>query len=139
MSGVDVRTESHGVVNTRADGAVTAIRWLFGLYFIAVGVLHFVVPEGLPSPLAWMYELSTPLHITAGTLEILGGLGLILPRATGIMPRLTAAAAAGLAALMAAAIAWHVGRDEWTSATMNLVVATLMAYIAVYEWRRTGS
>ena len=139
MSGVDVRTESDGVVKTGPDGVVTAIRWSFGLYFIAVGIVHFVVPEGLPAPLAWMYELSTPLHITAGTLEILGGLGLILPRATGVMPRLTSAAAAGLGALMLTAIAWHVGRDEWTSATINLVVATLMAYIAVHEWKRSGS
>jgi len=138
MSEVDVRTESAGVVEARADGVVTAIRWLFGLYFIAVGVVHFVVPEGLPSPLAWMYELSTTLHITAGTLEILGGLGLILPRATGVLPRLTAAAAAGLAALMVAAIAWHIGRDEWTSAIMNFVVATSMAYVAVHESRRTA-
>jgi len=139
MSETDVSRTESVTTSTRAFGVVSAIRWLFGLYFIAVGVMHFVVPEGLPPPLAWMYELTAPLHITAGTLEILGGLGLILPRATGVMPRLAAVAAAGLAGLMLAAIAWHIGRDEWISATLNLVVATLMAYVAVQEWKRTGS
>ena len=53
----------------------------FGLYFILVGILHFIVPDGLPAPMAWMYDLTPVLHWASGTAEILGGLGLI-PRGT---------------------------------------------------------
>lgn len=125
--------------STRGTGLVAVMRWVFGIFFIAFGILHFVVPDGLPTPMAWMYDLDTPLHIVAGTAEILGGLGLILPRLTGVMPRLTALAAAGLTTVMVGAAAWHLTRSEWTSIVMNLVVAAAMAYVAIHEWRSTAS
>lgn len=52
---------------------------LLGVYFLIVGVIHFIVPPGLPAPMSWMYDLSPGLHWFSGTAEILAGLGLILP------------------------------------------------------------
>jgi uncharacterized membrane protein len=115
----------------------TAMRWIFGIYFVAVGLVHFVVPEGLPPFMAWMYELSDSLHVIAGTAEILGGLGLVLPNLFGIAPRLAGAAAAGLTLLMIGAAAWHLGRGEWVQIFGNLAVAGLLAYVAVGERRGT--
>jgi uncharacterized membrane protein len=51
---------------------------------VAIGVMHFAVPEGLPDQMAWMYDLPTWLHVASGTAELLGGLGLVLPAATRI-------------------------------------------------------
>lgn len=127
---------SDAIALTPADRTVPAIRWVFGIYFVAVGVLHFVVPAGLPPFLDWMYELSDPLHAVAGTAEILGGLGLVLPRLVGVVPRLTVFAASGLSLLMIGAAAWHGLRGEWVQIVGNLVVAGLMAYLALVEWRR---
>jgi uncharacterized membrane protein len=107
---------------------------MFGLYFIGVGIVHFVVPDGLPAFLGRMYELSEPLHAVAGTAEILGGLGLILPP-VGVGPRLTVAAASGLFVLMVGAVTWHAGRGEWAQIIGNLTVAGVMAYVAVAERR----
>ena len=76
----------------------------FGVYFLVIGIMHFVVPEGLPAPMEWMYDLSDTLHIVSGTAEILGGLGLILPGLTKIMPELTVYAALGLAIAQAGAV-----------------------------------
>jgi uncharacterized membrane protein len=108
----------------------------FGIYFVAVGVLHFVVPEGLPGQMAWMYELPTWLHYASGTAEILGGLGLILPGLTRIKPELTPLAAAGLALVMLGAAAWHLPRGEVTNIVGNLVMAGLLAFVAYVRWRR---
>ncbi len=127
---------SIAVSTTRSHRTVSAIRWVFGIYFVAVGILHFVVPDGLPSLMAWMYELSGPLHAVAGTAEILGGLGLVLPRLIGVAPRLTSPAASGLVVVMIGAAAWHGARGEWAQIFGNLVVAGLMAYVAFREWRR---
>ncbi len=69
------------------------LQWVFGLYFLFVGINHFLLPDGLPSFIDWMYELSDTQHTIAGTAEILGGLGLILPGLTKILPRLTVLAA----------------------------------------------
>ena len=95
---------------------MNALLWvlqvLFGLYFIGVGVLHFAVPEGLPELTEWMYDLPEALHITAGIVEILGGLGLILPAVTGIQPGIVPLAALGLALVMVGGEVWHAGRDD---------------------------
>lgn len=106
------------------------LQWVFGLYFIAIGVMHFVVPEGLPAQMGWMYELSDTMHAITGVAEILGGLGLILPGVTGIRPELTIAAAIGLLVVMIGAFVWHIGREEVQNMGFNVFIALVMVYIA---------
>lgn len=107
---------------------------LLGIYFVVTGVMHFVVPAGLPDPMSWMYDLPTTLHWIAGIAEIAGGLGLVLPAATRIAPRLTPLAASGLVIVMLSAAAWHATRDEFPSIVGNIIVAVLLVVIA---WVRT--
>lgn len=103
---------------------------VLGLFFLVFGILHFVVPEGLPGPTEWMYELSDGLHLVSGVAEILGGLGLILPAVTGIRPELTVWAAAGLAIVMVGAAIWHAGRGEVLQILLNLVNAAVLVFVA---------
>ena len=117
------------------DRVLWTLQWVFGLYFIAVGIIHFIVPDGLPELLSWMYDLSDNLHLISGTAEILGGLGLILPGLTKIRPELTALAAVGLIIVMVGAIVWHVGREEFTIIGGNVVNIVVLSYIA-YGRRR---
>lgn len=109
---------------------------LFGVYFVAVGVVHFIVPEGLPATMSWMYELPTRLHVASGTVEILGGLGLVLPAITGIRRELVPWAAAGLAVVMIVAASWHLPREEFAQIAGNLIMAALLAFVAWVRWRR---
>ena len=109
----------------------TIMQWFFGLYFIFTGVLHFIVPDGLPDPMSWMYELNDTLHVVSGTFEILGGLGLILPGLTKIRTELTWMAAAGLSILMVSAAIWHIPRGEVFSIISDLFFAGLLAYLAM--------
>lgn len=103
---------------------------VLGLYFIAVGVTHFIVPDGLPGQMAWMYELSDTLHLVSGTAEILGGVGLILPGLTGIRPELTVWAASGLVLVMVGAATWHLSRGEYANIGSNVLIGLLLAFIA---------
>ncbi len=109
----------------------------FGVYFIVIGIMHFVVPEGLPAPMEWMYDLSDTLHIVSGVAEILGGIGLILPGLTKIMPELTVYAALGLAVVMVGAVVYHIGREEYQNIVTNLVIAGIMGYLAYARWKLT--
>lgn len=109
---------------------------VLGIYFIAFGVLHFIVPAGLPAQMAWMYDLSTRAHHASGFPEVLGGLGLILPGLTRIATWLTPLAAAGLALVMLLAAGWHVTRAEWLNTANTLVLAALLVFIAEVRWRR---
>ena len=115
---------------TMHDRILWVLQWVLGLYFIAIGVMHFVVPEGLPDVMSWMYDLSDTLHYVSGVAEILGGLGLILPSVTRIRPELTPIAAVGLIAVMAGAIVWHIGRDELANVGFNIGNIVLLAYVA---------
>ncbi len=108
---------------------------VLGLYFISFGVMHFVVPDGLPETLSWMYDLSATQHAVAGIAEIAGGLGLILPGLTGIRPELTVWAALGLMVVMVLAAVWHAGREEWLNLAGNMLSFILLGLVAYGRWR----
>ncbi len=111
------------------------LQWVLGIYFILIGVLHFIVPPGLPAPMAWMYELSPMLHWISGTAEILGGLGLILPGLTGIQTRLTPLAGLGLVLVMVGAVFYHVSQGEITNIFGNIVIMALVGFVAYGRWK----
>lgn len=110
--------------------ALWIVQILLGVYFVAVGVMHFIVPDGLPDQMSWMYDLSTGLHVVSGAAEIFGGLGLILPAVTGIQTRLVPLAATGLAIVMIGAIIYHVGRSETQNILFNVVLIILLGFVA---------
>ena len=105
---------------------MNALMWVLQIVLRAsfgfVGVKRFIVPPGLPAPMAWMCELSPGLNYLSGMVEILAALGLILPRLDRIQPRLTHQAAPGLVLVMLGAAAWHVGRGETTRILLTSVL-----------------
>ena len=111
------------------------LQGLLGLYFLFVGILHFIVPPGLPALMAWMYELPPGLHYFSGTAEILGGLGLILPGLTRIQTRLTPLAALGLVFVMAGAVVWHATQGEFANIFTNIILMGLAGLVAYGRWR----
>lgn len=82
-----------------------------------------------------MYEVSPSIHVIAGSLEILGGLGLILPAVIRIQTHLVPIAAAGLALLMVGAAVWHIQRGEFPSIGINIGNIVLLAFLAYGCWK----
>ncbi|MGW0949262.1 DoxX family protein [Streptomyces sp. NPDC002623] len=70
-----------------------------------------------------------------GLLEVLVGIGLVLPAATVIAPVLVARAALGGLALALGGTAVHLRRSETQPATVNVLFIALLALIA---WGRFG-
>lgn len=66
-----------------------------------------------------------------GVAEVLGALGLILPRATGIAPVLTPIAAVGLAVIMIGAAVTHLRRKESKSVGPNALLFVLAVFVAI--------
>jgi uncharacterized membrane protein len=114
----------------RHNTLLWVVQWVWGAFFVVFGVIHLVVPEGLPAQLSWMYDLDETVHTVSGVAEILGGLGLILPSLTRVVPVLTPLAALGLIVIMLSAIVFHAGRDEWASVGVNLFNIAALAYVA---------
>ena len=74
-------------------------------------------------------DLSRPLMTLVGVSEVAGGLGLILPWATGIWPVLTPLAALGLAVIMIGATNYHRRRGEPPLPTVALLVLALIVAV----------
>ena len=108
---------------------------VFGVYFTAVGIMHFIVPPGLPDMMAWMYDLPQWLHYLSGIAEILGGLGLILPALFRIQTRLVPLASAGLVLVMIGAALYHLLQAEYINIFLNLFIAAIMAFLAYGRWK----
>jgi uncharacterized membrane protein YphA (DoxX/SURF4 family) len=66
-----------------------------------------------------------------GVSELLGGLGLIIPYATGIAPILTPIAALGLGLVMILAAGFHVKRKEKQVIGMNIILLALAIFVAI--------
>jgi len=105
---------------------------LLALAFLAAGVMKASQPiNNLKKNMSWVE--STPVWgvRTIGILEILGGLGLILPAVTRILTWLTPVAAIGLALTMIGAIILHIRLNE-TNRVVAPIVLLLLALIIVY-------
>lgn len=72
------------------------------------------------------YEVGTVRII--GVVELLAAVGLILPSALRIFPRLTPLAAAGLTLVMALATQYHIKQNE--SAIASIVLGLLCLFVA---------
>jgi hypothetical protein len=68
-------------------------------------------------------------------LEILGGLGLILPGLTKIQTRLTPFAAVGLALVIIAAAIWHIQRGEFANTRFNIGNIFFLTVLAYGRWK----
>ena len=103
---------------------------LLGGMFIMAGVMKAFSYERAKASLPWVKDVPRGLVTFIGIAELLGGLGLLLPAITGILPWLTPLAAAGLALIMLLAMGFHASRREWSAIGINVVLFILAAFVA---------
>ncbi len=106
------------------------VQGLVALAFLIAGFVKAFIPlETVTKNMAWANDVPVPFTRFIGIAEMLGAIGLILPAATGIAPRLTVAAAIGLVVVMASASIFHASRREYSNIGMNVVLLLLAAFI----------
>jgi uncharacterized membrane protein YphA (DoxX/SURF4 family) len=105
---------------------------LVGLMFVFHGyMLAFQYEQAKARPgMAYVGALPSGLRNFIAVCEVLGGLGLILPALTGILPWLTPLAAALLAVVMVLAAFYHLQRKEYQNIVFNLVLALVAGFVA---------
>ena len=107
---------------------------LLALIFIFAGVIKFVTPmdEMLKQmPIA----LPPAFLIFTGIVEVLGGLGVILPWLLNIRPGLTPPAAVGLVIVMIGAVVYTIAAGDPAPALIPAAVGLLAAFVAWGRWR----
>jgi hypothetical protein len=123
-------SETTGPKNgTALRAALWAAQLLVGPPFLLIAWIKLTTPiPELAQSIAWAGEYPRFVRLM-GAIDALGGLGLILPAATRIFPRLTVFAAAGCVALQMSAIVFHFSRGEAAATPMNFVFLALSAFI----------
>lgn len=105
---------------------IWAAQGILALTFIWAGAMKIFKPERLPFP--WVKNNPNLVLIT-GIVDLLGGLGIVLPAIFRIRPRLTIFAAYGIIALMAIAIIFHVSRAEAKNIGFNIFLLFLAVFV----------
>jgi uncharacterized membrane protein YphA (DoxX/SURF4 family) len=108
------------------------LQGLLGAMFIAAGAMKAAQPkEKLAATMTWVNRRSANTVKFIGVVELLGGLGLILPWATGIAEILTPLAAVGIAVIMLLAIGDHVRAKEFRNVPVNVIIGAVAVVVAV--------
>ena len=108
------------------------IQILLALLFGAAGAAKLLMPleELAAQGMSHAVNLPWPTERFIGVSELLGAVGLVLPAATGIQPRLTGFAAIGLVVVMVLGTGYHLIYDEVAAAPVPLVLGALAAFVA---------
>lgn len=114
--------------------ALWVAQGLIALTLIWAGYAKLFQPiEETAKMLPWALDNPGLLKFT-GVVDLLGGIGIVLPAALRIQPKLTVFAAYGTIALMIAASIFHISRGESSLIGMNIFFLVLAGFIA---WGRT--
>jgi uncharacterized membrane protein YphA (DoxX/SURF4 family) len=112
--------------------ALWIVQILLALGFALSGFRKVSQPvEKLRERINWTRHVAPGVIPLIGSLEILGALGLILPKATGYLPWLTPVAAVGLVLIMIGAILTHLRLQEAKVVGVPVVLMLLLLFIAL--------
>ena len=106
-----------------------AVQALLALFYVYAGVTKLATPAAeLAKMMPWtgVYPGLVPF---TGVVDLLGGVGMVLPMLTGVRPRLTVWAARGQIVLQLLATGFHLSRGEFMVVPMNLCLLALAAFV----------
>lgn len=112
---------------------VWTVSGLLAVTFFFIGMMKVSTPAAELEVMAQ----GVPVFLLkiAGTAEVLGALGLILPAVTRVVPLLTPLAASGLVLTMIGATITNVITGQYAMIPMTVVLGLLAAFVA---WARFG-
>ncbi|MGH2620174.1 MAG: DoxX family protein [Anaerolineales bacterium] len=112
--------------------ALWVAQGLLGLGFLGAGYNHGFQAEQMKSQRGgeWVAAVPKRLLDPIAACEILGGIAVILPALTGILPWLTPVAATLFVLLMLLAAGFHLLRREFPNIVFNVILLALAAFVA---------
>lgn len=116
------------------DVGLWIVQALLAVVFLLAGAMHAFRYEAAKKSLPWVKDLPRGVVTLDGAAEILGALGVILPRLTGILPVLIPLAAAGLALIMVVAISLRARRKEYSAIGVTAILFLMAAFVAYGRW-----
>jgi uncharacterized membrane protein YphA (DoxX/SURF4 family) len=114
--------------------ALWIVQFRLGISFLIFGFMKAFQYEKAKAGQPWVQDTPKALVIFIGLIELLGGIGVVLPELLDIEPWLTPLSAIGLAVVMVLAAIIHAKRKEYKSIWINLVVLLLALFVAYGRW-----
>lgn len=113
-----------------------AAQALLAFVFISAGFYKLLTPiPQLAAAMPWTGQSSETFVRAIALVDLAGGIGILLPALTRILPRLTVLAALGCSVLQVCAIVFHVSRGEAVVTPLNFVLLALSLFVL---WGRNG-
>ena len=111
------------------------IQGILAAIFATAGIMKSIQSnDKLVKNLPWVNDFSLQTIRFIGISELLGGIGIIIPMVTGILPTLTSFAASGLAVIMILAALHHFPKREYKEVLFNATLFIPLAIVAVYRF-----
>ena len=113
----------------KMNGTLWALLVFLALAFLGAGGMKLATPASeIATQFPWAADLLPWSPRVIGVLEVAGSIGLIAPHATEIAPRLTPAAAGGLALPMVGAAILHRTRGEFAEVIPSPVLLAMCLF-----------
>jgi putative oxidoreductase len=108
---------------------------LLAAMYLMSGVMKTLQTSKAREQFPWAKNRSDGFIRFVGISELLGGVGLILPLVTGILPWLTVLAAIGLTLIQLLAIfTVHLPKKEYNVIPVNIVLVALAVFVVIGRW-----
>lgn len=107
-----------------------AAQVLIAVVFTGAGFVKLSTPIAqLSATMPWTGQYPEGFVRFMGMVDLAGGLGILLPSLTRIVPRLTVLAALGCVALQVCALVFHLSRGEAMVTPLNVVLLALSLFV----------
>src|SRR6187397_3704250 len=106
------------------------VQALLSLTFTGTGLWKLLAPVSkLAAMIPWAGQVAEAFLQATAIVDLLGGIGVLIPSLTGVQPGLSAYAALGCAALQGGAIFFHLSRGEGANTPFNFVLVALAIFV----------
>ena len=131
MSDASIPTIAHAQPSRILHLSLWAVQALLGVLFIATGVWKLLTPvPKLAAMIPWAGQVPEGFLQATAVIDLLGGIGVLLPALVRIKPGLTITSALGCALLQACAIIFHLSRGEVLNTPFNFLLVGLSLFVA---------
>ncbi|NHN31855.1 DoxX family protein [Paenibacillus agricola] len=111
--------------------ALWVVQILLSLLFLMGGGMKVFQYDKTYRMWPWVRDYSKAFVTFVGCMDLLAGLGLILPQLTGIFPWLTPLTALGASVILTLAIVLHIKRNEIKNAIPNIAFLALAIFVII--------
>ena len=103
---------------------------LISVVFTSAGLVKLLTPiPQLAAMMPFAGEYSETFVRSVALVDLAGGIGILLPALTRILPRLTVLAALGCSVLQVFAFVFHISRGEAATTPLNFVLLALALFV----------